>query len=119
MKIIKLLFILQSNSSIDSIDQIPFANENAGTIKNRQLNREIPQSTSSSSTSSSNSSASTAIPLCSSSGRVTSPATTDCDSNNLEDPETVFNDINNMLNKLNGEIDIMIDQHEASTNEEA
>jgi hypothetical protein len=81
------------------------------------MNRELPQSASSSSTSSSNSSASTAIPLCTS-ARVTSPATTECDSANLDDPETVFNDINNMLNKLNGEIDIMIDQHEASTNED-
>lgn len=106
--------VCMSNSSIDSIDQIPFANENAGTIKQRQLNRDLPQSASSSSTSSSNSSASTAIPLCSSGPRVTSPAATECDTN-LDDPDdsdTVFNDINIMLNKLNGEIDIMIsDQH--------
>ncbi|KAG5668772.1 hypothetical protein PVAND_016699 [Polypedilum vanderplanki] len=104
--------VCMSNSSIDSIDQIPFANENAGTIKQRALNRhDLPQSASSSSTSSSNSSASTAIPLCSSGARVTSPATTECDTN-LDDPDdsdTVFNDINIMLNKLNGEIDIMIE----------
>lgn len=34
------LFSLQSNSSIDSIDTIPFANENTGTIKQRLLNRQ-------------------------------------------------------------------------------
>ena len=31
---------MQSNSSIDSIDTIPFANENTGTIKQRLLNRQ-------------------------------------------------------------------------------
>lgn len=110
----------QSNSSIDSIDQIPFANENAGTIKQRQLNRDLPQSASSSSTSSSNSSASTAIiPLCSTGPRVSvaSPAATECDTNLDDDSDTVFNDINLMLNKLNGEIDIMIDQHGSNTDE--
>lgn len=30
-----LFFFSQSNSSIDSIDQLPFANDNAGTIKQR------------------------------------------------------------------------------------
>lgn len=51
---------------------------------------------------------------------MTSPATTECDTN-LDDPDdsdTVFNDINIMLNKLNGEIDIMIDQHVAGNAEE-
>lgn len=49
-----------------------------------------------------------------------SPATTECDTN-LDDPDdsdTVFNDINIMLNKLNGEIDIMIDQHVAGSVDE-
>lgn len=105
--------MFQSNSSIDSIDQIPFANENAGTIKQKQLNRELPQSASSSSTSSSNSSASTAIPICIASSRISvaSPATIECNTNLDDDSDTVFNDINKMLNKLNGEIDIMIDQN--------
>lgn len=37
----------QSNSSIDSIDTIPFANENTGTIKQRLLNRQESSSASS------------------------------------------------------------------------
>lgn len=46
----------KSNSSIDSIDTIPFANENTGTIKQRLLNRqEISSSLSLSSSSSSSS----------------------------------------------------------------
>ncbi|XP_055383897.1 uncharacterized protein DDB_G0283357 isoform X1 [Condylostylus longicornis] len=50
----------QSNSSIDSIDTIPFANENTGTIKQRLLNRqEISSSLSLSSSSSSSSSTNT------------------------------------------------------------
>lgn len=47
---------------------------------------------------------------------MTSPATTECDTN-LDDPDdsdTVFNDINIMLNKLNGEIDIMIEHGAAN-----
>lgn len=35
-----MFFSFQSNSSIDSIDTIPFANENTGTIKQRLLNRQ-------------------------------------------------------------------------------
>ncbi|KAM8713435.1 hypothetical protein ACLKA7_013707 [Drosophila subpalustris] len=41
----------KSNSSIDSIDTIPFANENTGTIKQRLLNRQELQSGAGSSTS--------------------------------------------------------------------
>jgi hypothetical protein len=49
----------KSNSSIDSIDTLPFANENAGTIKQRVLNRQELTSSLSSSSSSSSSSATT------------------------------------------------------------
>lgn len=35
----------KSNSSLESIDQIPFANENAGTIKQRSMNRMVDHPT--------------------------------------------------------------------------
>uniref|UniRef100_U5ESM8 Putative caskin n=1 Tax=Corethrella appendiculata TaxID=1370023 RepID=U5ESM8_9DIPT len=112
----------KSNSSIDSIDQIPFANENAGTIKQRTLNRIEHQ-------------------ISSNSEKITSPQQQQQQSSSLTSPTSciysnttptsaspndilldqaklqsvvvdtnVLNDIGNMLANLTDELDAMLEE---------
>lgn len=116
---------MQSNSSIDSIDAIPFANDNAGTIKQRVLNRTEMQSSMSSSSSSS--SLATTVANISQSlhkgtngtGTTTTPSPTLSSvsvsgsdgqkiSNTID--SNVLNDIGNMLANLTDELDAMLEE---------
>ncbi|XP_055687816.1 caskin-1 isoform X2 [Lutzomyia longipalpis] len=90
----------RSTSSIDSIDAMPFANDNAGTIKQR-LSREghhVSLSSSSSSTSSTSSAKTVAHAFDG-----PSPEGPPLDSN-------VLNDIGNMLANLTDELDAMLEE---------
>lgn len=133
-------FTLQSNSSIDSIDAIPFANDNAGTIKQRAIvNRHETSLTSLSSSSSSSSCSGASSKSTSSSASVTttiagntskinalkssqSPNSTSMStgiSNNSIEVNAapaelvdtnVLNDIGNMLANLTDELDAMLEE---------
>ncbi|XP_037043301.1 uncharacterized protein LOC119079473 isoform X1 [Bradysia coprophila] len=115
----------KSNTSIDSIDAIPFANDNAGTIKQRVLNRSEMQSSMSSSSSSS--SLATTVANISQSlhkttngaGTTTTPSPTLSSvsvsgsdgqkiSNTID--SNVLNDIGNMLANLTDELDAMLEE---------
>jgi hypothetical protein len=115
----------KSNSSIDSIDILPFANENAGTIKQRALNRQDLTSSSLSSSSSSSSSSATTIAgqQCSSAttgggiqlnlqisqSSPTSSNSSATSKNNLIG-SNVLNDIGHMLANLTDELDAMLEE---------
>lgn len=115
----------QSNTSIDSIDAIPFANDNAGTIKQRVLNRTEMQSSMSSSSSSS-SLATTVANISQSlhktanggSGTTPSPTLSSVSVSggdgqkisNTIDSSNVLNDIGNMLANLTDELDAMLEE---------
>ncbi|XP_055714693.1 uncharacterized protein LOC129808816 isoform X2 [Phlebotomus papatasi] len=96
----------KSSSSIDSIDAMPFANDNAGTIKQRlsrvegQQQHQVSLSSSSSSTSSTSSTNTVANVFESRSPDAKGPLV---DSN-------VLNDIGNMLANLTDELDAMLEE---------
>lgn len=104
-------FFPQSNSSIDSIDQLPFANDNAGTIKQRanqynQMSHANPNVSLDDAQSKSTTAENTPTNL--------SSATSPCASRN-EAKDTsqsasvsVLNDIGNMLANLTDELDAML-----------
>ncbi|XP_063705295.1 uncharacterized protein LOC134834512 isoform X2 [Culicoides brevitarsis] len=126
----------KSNSSIDSIDAIPFANDNAGTIKNRAIvNRHETSLTSLSSSSSSSSCSGASSKSTSSSASVTttiagntsklnalkssqSPTSTSMSTGITNDAAAaaelvdtnVLNDIGNMLANLTDELDAMLEE---------
>lgn len=110
-----LLFSLfiQSNSSIDSIDQLPFANDNAGTIKQRvnqynQMTHANPNVSLDEAQSKSTTAENTPTNL--------SSATSPCASRNEAKESTehasvsVLNDIGNMLANLTDELDAMLEE---------
>lgn len=119
----------KSNSSIDSIDILPFANENAGTIKQRALNRQDLTSSSLSSSSSSSSSSATTIAgqQCSSTSTTggnaggiqlnlqisqSSPTSSNSSANSKSNliGSNVLNDIGHMLANLTDELDAMLEE---------
>lgn len=108
-------FIRQSNSSIDSIDQLPFANDNAGTIKQRvnqynQMHSTANVSLDDSSLSQSKSATADNTPTNLSSA--TSPCRTEPkDTSQTEHASvSVLNDIGNMLANLTDELDAMLEE---------
>lgn len=103
---------LQSNSSIDSIDQLPFANDNAGTIKQR-VNQYSQMAHSNPNVSYKENDT---VPKVSTDA---SSSTTDIssinDSNDQIDTKptidsNVLNDIGNMLANLTDELDAMLEE---------
>lgn len=109
-------FCLQSNSSIDSIDQLPFANDNAGTIKQRvnqynQMTHPSAQVSLDESQSKSTTADSTPTNLSS----ATSPIASRSDAKDLSQSAehasvSVLNDIGNMLANLTDELDAMLEE---------
>lgn len=124
-----IVAVRQSNSSMDSIDAIPFANDNAGTIKQRAMGgSQYHQNYNSSSSSSSSSLATTvnAQGTCMVGPAANSTALADdiiesaavaCDgstsgatSRNATIDSNVLNDIGNMLANLTDELDAMLEE---------
>lgn len=110
------IFVSQSNSSIDSIDQLPFANDNAGTIKQRvnqynQMTHPSAQVSLDESQSKSTTADSTPTNLSS----ATSPIASRSDAKDLSQSAehasvSVLNDIGNMLANLTDELDAMLEE---------
>lgn len=102
----------QSNSSIDSIDQLPFANDNAGTIKQRVNQYNQMHSTPNVSLDESQSKSATADNTPTNLSSATSPCRNDANdtSQNQHASVSVLNDIGNMLANLTDELDAMLEE---------
>lgn len=115
MKIHFLCVSLQSNSSIDSIDQLPFANDNAGTIKQRvnQYNQ-MTHSNANVSLDESQSKSTTADNTPTNLSSATSPSASRTELKDTSQTEhssvSVLNDIGNMLANLTDELDAMLEE---------
>lgn len=115
MLILDFHFFAQSNSSIDSIDQLPFANDNAGTIKQRvNQYQQMPHSNANVplddvSQSKSTTAESTPTNLSSATSPSASHSTDAKDTSQTEHSSvSVLNDIGNMLANLTDELDAML-----------
>lgn len=102
---------MQSNSSIDSIDQLPFANDNAGTIKQRQFNQ-MPHINRNVSLDESQSKSTTADNTPTNLSSATSPCASrnETKDTNEHASVSVLNDIGNMLANLTDELDAMLEE---------
>ncbi|XP_031630661.1 uncharacterized protein LOC116345432 isoform X2 [Contarinia nasturtii] len=104
----------KSNSSIDSIDQLPFANDNAGTIKQRVNQYNQMHTTAQVSLDDSQSKCTTAENTPTNLSSATSPCASRNESNDISQNEhasvSVLNDIGNMLANLTDELDAMLEE---------
>lgn len=107
-------FCFQSNSSIDSIDQLPFANDNAGTIKQRVNQYNQMHTTAQVSHDDSQSKSTTAENTPTNLSSATSPCASRNESKDISQNEhssvSVLNDIGNMLANLTDELDAMLEE---------